>query len=87
MATVFDRKFSFPLDLLSRGFVITYHAKEKNRCPGCGKSHWYVGRMTAECAFCSTAMPLAETEMLGSGVMRHGHVTKPRRVARGLHAE
>jgi len=87
MATVFDRKLSFPLNLLSRGFVITYRAQEKNRCPGCGKSHWYVGRMTAECAFCGTAVPLADTNMLGSGVMRHGHVTKPRRVARGLNAE
>ncbi len=87
MATVFDRKFSFPLDLLLRGFVITYRAHEENRCPGCGKSHWYVGRITAECAFCSTAVPLAGTDMLGSGVMRHGHVRKPRRVASGLHEE
>jgi len=86
MATVFDRKFSFPLDLLSRGFAFTYHEGEKNRCPGCGKSHWYVGRMAAECAFCSTAVPLANTEMLGSGVIRHGHDTNPIR-ALGLHAE
>lgn len=28
-------------------------------CPGCGRSHWYRGRRSAECAFCMTALPLA----------------------------
>jgi hypothetical protein len=27
-------------------------------CPGCGRTHWLVGRSTAECAFCATALPL-----------------------------
>jgi len=41
-----------------RGFNIVYHDGEPNRCPGCGRQHWLVGRMTAECAFCMTALPL-----------------------------
>lgn len=28
-------------------------------CPGCGGSHWTIGRFSAECAFCCTALPLA----------------------------
>jgi hypothetical protein len=37
-----------------------YLAGEINHCPGCGRSQWLIGRMTAECAFCSTAIPLAD---------------------------
>lgn len=36
-----------------------YHEDEANRCPGCGRDQWLVGRITAECAFCSTALILA----------------------------
>jgi hypothetical protein len=39
---------------------IRYFAGETNHCPGCGRSQWLVGRTTAECAFCHTALPLAE---------------------------
>jgi hypothetical protein len=35
-------------------------AGETNHCPGCGRSQWLVGRITAECAFCHSALPLAE---------------------------
>ena len=42
-----------------RGYQPLYHLDIENRCPGCGKSHWYVGRMSAECAHCETALPLA----------------------------
>jgi len=28
-------------------------------CPGCGRNQWLVGRVTAECAFCGSALPLA----------------------------
>ena len=31
--------------------------------PGCGRTHWIIGRISAECAFCATALPLAETGM------------------------
>lgn len=42
-----------------RGYAVHYHAGEPNRCPGCGRSNWLVGRFSAECAFCATALPLA----------------------------
>lgn len=41
-----------------RGYRVVYREKEVNRCPGCGHSHWYVGRVSAECGVCSTALPL-----------------------------
>lgn len=28
-------------------------------CPGCGHGGWRVGRFSAECARCGTALPLA----------------------------
>ena len=48
----------------ARGYHAVYHAVdhdgEINHCPGCGRTHWIIGRMSAECAFCSTALPLKE---------------------------
>jgi hypothetical protein len=35
-----------------------YRLGEVVRCPGCANTHWLVGRSTAECAFCATALPL-----------------------------
>ncbi len=59
---VFERaSASFAATLAKRGHHIIYRANESNRCPGCGRSQWYIGRMTAECGFCGTAVPLAET--------------------------
>ena len=52
---------SFAASLARRGHHIVYRANEANHCPGCGRSHWFVGRMTAECGFCGAAVPLAET--------------------------
>src|SRR5690348_969567 len=52
---------SFAAALAKRGHHIIYRANEANHCPGCGRSHWYIGRMSAECGFCGTAVPLAET--------------------------
>jgi hypothetical protein len=43
-----------------RGYHAVYHDGEVNHCPGCGRTHWLIGRMSAECAFCSTALPLKE---------------------------
>lgn len=34
--------------------------KPGDRCHGCGRSQWHIGRVTAECAFCATAVPLRE---------------------------
>jgi hypothetical protein len=51
---------SFAASLAKRGHHIVYRANEPNHCPGCGRSHWYIGRVSAECGFCGTAVPLAE---------------------------
>lgn len=51
---------SFAATLAQRGHHIVYRADASNHCPGCGRSHWYVGRVSAECGFCGTAVPLAE---------------------------
>lgn len=42
-----------------RGYHAVYREHEVNHCPGCGRTHWFVGRLSAECAFCSTALPIA----------------------------
>jgi hypothetical protein len=47
-----------------QGYVMLYRPNESNRCPGCGHCHWIIGRVTAECGFCATALPLA-----GHGVL------------------
>lgn len=36
-----------------------YHSNVINHCPACGHTHWTIGRSTAECAFCETALPLS----------------------------
>lgn len=38
--------------------IPVYRPGQRNHCPGCGREHWLIGRRTAECAFCATAMPL-----------------------------
>lgn len=42
-----------------RGYAPLYHLDTVNHCPACGHTHWHIGRSTAECAFCETALPLA----------------------------
>ena len=58
----------------SRGYHAVYHDGEVNHCPGCGRTHWLIGRVSAECAFCTTALPLAEASMRshnGPAVIQH----------------
>jgi len=31
-----------------RGYYIMYREHDTNWCPGCGRSHWHIGRMLAE---------------------------------------
>lgn len=62
--------FSFPHDPAHRGYHVVYRPHEVNRCPGCGRSHWIVGRLLAECGFCATALPLADGGMNGVGLFR-----------------
>ena len=49
----------------ARGYHAVYHDGEVNHCPGCGRTQWLIGRMSAECAFCGTALPLREASNRG----------------------
>lgn len=68
-------------DLAGRGHHVVYRAEETNRCPGCGRAQWHVGRQTAECAFCGTAIALAEAKWVGpaksAGANRRRHERVP----------
>lgn len=44
----------------ARGYRPAYAAGAA--CPGCGHRGWHVGRASAECARCATALPLAPEE-------------------------
>ena len=57
----------FEVDPSARGHHVVYRLNESNRCPGCGRDQWYVGRITAECGFCGTAVVLAEAKLSGAG--------------------
>ena len=64
--TIYQRaERHFGTDLAARGHHVVYRANESNRCPGCGRAQWYVGRITAECGFCGTAGALAEAKWAG----------------------
>jgi hypothetical protein len=54
-----------PFNPATRGYHAVYRANDVNHCPGCGRTHWYLGRVLAECAFCGTALPLQETHCSG----------------------
>jgi hypothetical protein len=58
---------TFALDVSARGYQVLFRTDETNRCPGCGHAQWLVGRITAECCFCGTALALAEAEWSGMG--------------------
>lgn len=61
---LFERaRTSVPESLAHRGHHIVYRTHAENHCPGCGRSNWYIGRHSAECGFCGTAVPLAEARM------------------------
>tara|TARA_B100001179_G_C18186236_1_gene230880 strand:- start:179 stop:400 length:222 start_codon:yes stop_codon:yes gene_type:complete len=55
---------TIPLARGERGFRATFHPGQQNRCPACNQRNWYIGRSTAECAFCETAVPIAPTGAL-----------------------
>ena len=48
-------------DPARRGYHAVYRENQVNHCPGCGRTHWLVGRTLAECGFCATALPLSES--------------------------
>lgn len=71
---VFERATpNFAAGLAHRGHHIVYRTNESNHCPGCGRSQWIIGRISAECGFCGTAVPLAEAKFDD-----HGGTPKPR---------
>lgn len=53
-----DNRAVRPPVSISGGFAILYHADSDNHCPACGRDQWIIGRVTAQCAFCETALPL-----------------------------
>ena len=65
-STIHPSAKTFVHSLGGRGYSVLYREDELNFCPGCGRSHWYVGRLLAECAYCGTAVPLAEIRMQSS---------------------
>ena len=73
MLTSFGTNF----DPAKRGYHAVYRENQVNHCPGCGRTHWYIGRTLAECGFCATAMPLSEsfrqpgTPLFRSSIVHH----------------
>ena len=63
---IFEKAEALRHEVAARGYHVVYRASETNRCPGCGHAQWYVGRVTAECVFCGTAIVLAEAQMSGN---------------------
>ena len=61
----------FAHDPARRGYHAIYRDNEINHCPGCGRTHWLIGRVSAECAFCATALPLVESVVSGSAHSRN----------------
>ena len=59
-----------PILPATRGYGIVYRENEVNHCPGCGRTHWYIGRLSAECGFCQTALPLSSATAPGIGAQR-----------------
>jgi uncharacterized protein (DUF983 family) len=62
-----DQTERFAHDPAARGYSVAYRPGQANFCPGCGRSHWFVGRVSAECGFCATALPLIEATAQGIG--------------------
>ena len=54
----------------NRGYFVPYRIGEPNSCPGCGRSHWWLGRSMAECAFCTTALDLPVSAKVGGGLIK-----------------
>lgn len=70
MSMANEKTHSLPYDPASRGYHAVYRQQEVNHCPGCGRTHWYVGRLMAECGFCATALPLDDASIRGGSFRR-----------------
>jgi hypothetical protein len=53
--------------------IAQYIFDETNHCPGCGRKHWIIGRVTAECAFCGSALLLADNHCRRPRVVGFGN--------------
>lgn len=60
-----------------RGYHAVYRENDTNRCPGCNRSHWYIGRISAECAFCGTTLPLEAPAMTQPRIIERKGFHKP----------
>lgn len=56
--------------LAARPYVLLYRQGRENFCPGCGQAQWFVGRNSAECAFCATVLPLRDGVLRATGEPR-----------------
>ena len=54
---------------LRRAYAV-YCPENPDPCPVCGGRQWLVGRVSAECAGCATALPLVETGQIDAGLIR-----------------
>jgi hypothetical protein len=59
MATPIDTSHHM-IEPQRRGYHVLYRKDQVNYCPGCGRSQWIIGRVCAECCFCTTALPLCQ---------------------------
>src|SRR4051812_30783169 len=60
---VFERaSASFAAGPAKRGHPNFFRAKFPKQLSRGGRSQWYIGRVSAECGFCATAVPLAEAQ-------------------------
>lgn len=59
-------------------YTMLYYPDQTNHCPGCGATSWYLGRISAECARCHTALPLAQSMQQSTApIFVTGHTGKP----------
>lgn len=56
---------------MARGYQIMFRPDAVNHCPGCDGTNWHVGRITAECGRCGTALPLNEAAQMGFDPVGH----------------
>lgn len=75
LSSIESRRDAF--DPANRGYHAVYRENEVNHCPGCGRTHWYLGRLSAECAFCSTALPLQDACRVGPAPSIVGWRSRP----------
>ena len=58
---------SLVLPVAQRGYHVVYRGDGTDRCPGCDRQHFIIGRFSAECAFCGTAVMLPAAPLIGGG--------------------